>query len=229
MTARAQANLIGFAVALVVVTTVTVAGATLANDALADADRQPEATRAAEALAAHLVDDDAAHTRGRNALRAGPVSNLTAAALDDAVPPIRGRSVRVSLGGDVLLEREGSDGPVDARAVRIERRVRVVESTPRARRVGLDDRSEVVVDDHDGRVSIHVETGRFRTLTTVRAGGRVVLHDPSGLDGSYDVSVPRRRPLTVKFESSGRGGGTATVGWTARTGTVERLVVTVGA
>jgi len=229
MTPRAQANLIGFAVALVVVTTVTVAGATIANDALADADRQPEATRAAEALAAHLVDGDAAHTRGRNALRADPVSNLSAAALDDAVPPIRDRSIRVSLGGEVLVERVGSDGPVDARAVRIERRVRVVEPTSRTRSIGLEGESEVRIDDHDGRLTVHVETSSSRTVTVVRAGGRVVLHDPSGLAGRYEVSIPRRRPLTVAFESRGRGGGTATVGWSAPTGTVERLVVAVGA
>jgi hypothetical protein len=65
MTERAQAILIGFAVALVVVTTVTVAGATLASDALVDADRDPASVRAAESLAAHLVDefivDDGVH------------------------------------------------------------------------------------------------------------------------------------------------------------------------
>ncbi|MFD1684378.1 DUF7263 family protein [Halobellus litoreus] len=226
---RAQANLIGFAVALVVVTTVTVAGATLANDALADADRQPGATRAAEALAAHLVDADATHTRRRNALRASAVSNLTAADLDDAVPALRGRSVRVSLGEAVLVDREGEDVPDDGRPVVVDRRVRVERWTPETDRVALDDRAQVLVDDHDGRVTIRVETSPSRTVRTVRAGDRVVLHDPSGLDGRYDVSVPHTRPLPVAFESVGYGGGTGTVGWTARTGTVERLVVTVGA
>ncbi|QCC48431.1 DUF7263 family protein [Halobellus limi] len=229
MTERAQATLIGFAVALVVVTTVTVAGATLANDALVDANRDPASVRAAESLAAHLVDEDAAHTSGQHALDADAVSNLSSTDLDDAVPPARGRPVRVSLGGETVLEREGANGSIDARSPRIERRVRVVEATPKTRRVAVGDGAEVAVDDHDGRVSVRVETDPRRTVTTVRAGGRVVLHDPSGLAGRYDVSVPRRRPLVVAFESGGHGEGTATVRWTPRTGTVERLVVTVGA
>ncbi|WP_049986763.1 DUF7263 family protein [Halobellus rufus] len=225
--ARAQANLVGFAVAVLVVASVTVAGGALANDALSDADRQPATAHAAGALADHLVDASASHTRGANDLRRAAVSNLSAPALDAAVPPIRDRPVRVALGDDVLVERGNvGDG---SESVLVERRVLVTRTVRRGERVDLGETREVVVDDHDGRLTVEVDPTETRRVTTVSAGGRIVLHDPAGLDGRYAVAVPRQYPLRIAFDSSGFGSGTATLEWTARNASAERLAVTVGA
>ena len=233
MTARGQANLLGFAAAVVVVATVTVTGVALASDALADADRRPAATHAAERAAAHLVDADAAHTRERNVLRADRTANLTLAGLDAAVPPVRGRPVSVTLGGDTLVERDGNGNVDTARrtdaAAQVARRVRVERPVDRSVRVDLTDRGGVTLSDHTGRVAVRIDTRRTRTVRTVRADARVVLHDPSGLSGRYVVAVPETRPLTVSFESAGAGPGTVRVSWTATDASVERLVVSVGA
>jgi hypothetical protein len=229
VTARGQANLLGFAAAVVVVTTVTVTGVALASDALADADREPGVTHAAERLATHLAAADAAHTRDRNVLRAGPSRNLTAADIDAAVPPVRGRPIWISLGGDTLLERDGDDARRSDRAVRVERRVRVERAVDRTQRVDLAARDAVTLPDHTGRLVLRIDTERTRTVRTVRADGRVVLHDPAGLSGRYVVAVPEPRPLTVEFESDGGGPGTARVSWTATNASVEELVVRVGA
>jgi hypothetical protein len=229
VTARAQANLLGFAAAVVVVTTVTVTGVAIASDALADADREPRATHAAERLATHLVAADAAHTRDRNVLRAGDTANLTASDLDDAVPPIRDRSFSIVLGGDTLVERDNGDARRTDDTVRVERRVRVERAVDRSRRVDLTTRGSATLADHTGRFVLRIDTERTRTVRTVRADGRVVLHDPSGLSGRYVVSAPETRPLTVGFESDGDGPGTVHVMWTATNASVERLVVSVGA
>ena len=216
MTARGQANLVGFAAAVVVVATVTVTGVALAGDALADADRQPAATHAAEQVAAHLVDADAAHTRERNVLRADRTANLTLAGLDAAVPPLRGRPVSVTLGGNTLVERDGNGDADTARrthaAARVERRVRVERPIDRSVRVDLADRGGVTLSDHTGRVAVRIDTRRTRTVRTVRADARVVLHDPSGLSGRYVVAVPETRPLTMSFESDGAPRATAVEG-----------------
>lgn len=227
MTARGQANLLGFAAALVVVATATVTGVALAGDALADADRQPEATRAAERLAEHLVGADATHTRERNVLRGERTANLTAADIDAAVPPVRGRSLSVTLGGDPVVERGDADGA--GGAVRIERRVRVERAVDRTERVDLTARDTVTLPDHTGRIVVRVDTARTRTVRTVRADGRVVLSDPSGLSGRYVVVVPDVRPLDIGVGSSGYRSGTVQVSWTATNASVERLVVSVGA
>ena len=227
MTARGQANLLGFAAAVVVVTTATVAGVALANDALADTDRQPAAEHAAERLATHLVSAEASHTRGRNVLRADRAATLTAADLDAAVPPARTRPLSVSLGGDILVERGGDAGGTNG-AVRVERRVRVERAVDRTERVDLAGGATVTLPDHTGQVVVRIDTAPTRTVRTVRADGRVVLTDPSGLSGRYVVRVPDVRPLTLRFESGGYRRGTARVSWTATNASVERLVVSVG-
>jgi len=236
VTSRAQANLIGFAVAIVVVTTVTVAGAALANDALVDADRDPATTHAADDLAAYLVAADASHTRGPNVVRSAAVRNLTASDLEAAVPSLRGRSIRVTLGGDVLVERGSPAASGDGRRVRdagferVERRVRVERPVQKTERIELSDRREVTLADHTGGVTVAVDSRRGRSVTTVRAGNRVVLHDPSGLAGEYSVAVPDTRPLALAFDADDPYvAGAATVSWRARNASVERLVVTVGA
>jgi hypothetical protein len=249
VSARGQANLIGFAAAVLIVTTVTVAGVALADDALVDADRDPATTHAAETLAAYLVDGDAPHARRQNVLRASALPGLNASALDDAVPPIRDRSLRVTLGDRVLVERDGPDGALghaadgDARSVRAERAVRVerlvsVERTSTRRAtVDLSERRTVAVDDHVGRIAVTVRADDA-AVTAVRAGDRVVLSDPSGLDGQYAFVSPRTRPLSVEFESDADRAsipsrpvpdpGEATVTWRATNASVERLAVVVG-
>lgn len=227
MTARGQANLLGFAAAVVVVATVTVTGVALASDALADADRQPTATHAAERLATHLIAADAAHTRDRNVLSADPTRNLTAAELDAAVPPVRGRSLSITLGGDTVVERDG-DAPRTDDAVRAERRVRVERAVNRTKRVDLRTRRTLTLPDHTGRVVMRIDTEPTRTVRTVRADGRVILHDPSGLSGRYVAGVPAARPLTLEVESDGDGPGTVGVSWTETNATAAELVVRVG-
>ncbi|WP_147435575.1 hypothetical protein [Halobellus sp. Atlit-38R] len=236
MTSRAQANLIGFAVAVVVVTTVTVAGMALANDALVDADRDPATAHAADDLAAYLVDADAAHARGPNVVSSAAVRNLTASDLEAAVPSLRGRSIRITLGGDVLVERSAPAASGDGRRARdagferVERRVRVEHTVQNTERIELSERREVTLADHTGDVTVAVDPRRGRSVTTVRAGNRVVLHDPSGLAGEYSVAVPDAYPLVLAFDADGPYvAGAATVAWHTRNASVERLVVSVGA
>ena len=110
-----------------------------------------------------------------------------------------------------------------------ERRVRVERSVTRTQRADLTARGAVTLPDHAGPVVIRIDTERTRTVRTVRADGRVVLHDPSGLSGRYAVTVPDTRPLTLDVGSDGDGPGTVQVSWTATNASVEELVVRVGA
>lgn len=232
MTTRAQANLLGFVAAVVVVTTVTVAGVALAGDALADADRQPAATHAAERLSTHLVAADAAHTRGPNVLRADRTANLTVADLDREVASIRGRPVSVSLGDETIIERGNITGDAALRspdAVRVERQVRVERDIQRTERIDLTEQAGRTLSDHTARVIVRIDTHRTRTVHTVRADGRVVLHDAAGLSGRYAVRVPDVRPLDVDIGSDGDGPGAVTLSWTATNASVEQMVVSVGA
>lgn len=236
-TDRAQATLIGFAVAAVVVVTVTVGGVAIADDALADAERAPARTHAAERLAAHLVAVDGAHAREPNVLREAALANLTLADVDAAVPPVRDRAVRVSVGDRVLLARGGLADSAgvgdDAPSSRVVRRVRIEREKPRTERVDLEDRRSITLDAHAGDAALRIDPAPGQSVTTVRADGRVLLHDPDGLDGRYAVSLPSVHPLEVAFAVRGTPAlgrsGTVTVRWAAASGRTEPLEVIVGA
>jgi hypothetical protein len=220
--ARGQANLLALAAALVLVTTATVGSVALADRALGAADRDPAARHAAEVLGNRLVAADADHTRRANVVSRAALRALNASDLDRLAPPVRGRAVRVRLGDETLVERGDPDGPTVRRLVRIERH----ES--RTTSVNLRERSSVSLSGRVERVRLSVSTVGNATLTTVRANERVVLYDPSGLDGEYVVSVPPVSPPRLSFVVRGEPEGTVTVEWRETNATTAPLEVTVG-
>ncbi|MFC7172959.1 hypothetical protein ACFQL0_05555 [Haloplanus litoreus] len=84
---RGQTNLIALAVALVLLTGATVVGVTLADSALAGADRDPVERHAATAVADRLTAADSRITVRANALNATAVDALNASRLSDLAPP----------------------------------------------------------------------------------------------------------------------------------------------
>ena len=187
---RAQANLLGFAAAVVIVVTVTVAGAALAGDALADADRQPAAAHAADRLSAHLVAADATHTREANVLRADRTANLTLDDLDGEVPPARGRAVAVSLGGETVVERGAVGAATGEGVARFQ--AAAVGSAPRPdggrRRVPPRARATASPRSHARAYPI-ARRRRGRTLAPTRSHAAVRPDGPSGAAATLAYSV----------------------------------------
>lgn len=217
---RGQANLAAVAVALVVLTTVTGLSLALADGAFASAQRDPGERRAAVALSERLVAPSSPLTAGANVLREGRVDGLTAASLDADFPVAQGRDVRVRLGDRVLVERGDPAGTTVRRIVLVERR-QTVGITAESDRLTLPRRSD--------SATVRLDPPAGTTVTTVRANGRVVLYDPSGLDGSYDVDLSRYDTTTLTVEHSGPfpPGSLAVTYYPTRT-TKAELVVTVG-
>jgi len=63
------------------------------------------------------------------------------------------------------------------------------------------------------RADLRLRPPANTTVTTVRANERVVLHDESGLEGRYTVSLSRHRTVDLRFDASGplsRGNVTVT-------------------
>lgn len=220
---RGQANLLALVAALVLLTTAAVGSVALADRALGDADRNPGARHAAEAVSARLVAADANHTRRANVANGTAIRALNASELDRLAPPVRGRAVRVRLGNETIVERGDPDGPTVRRLVRVERYER------RSVSVDFSRRASVSLPDRVRRVGIDASTRGNTTLSTVRANDRVVLHDESGLEGEYVVSVPPVAPPRLSFAVEGGRDGRATVRWAETNATTERLAVTVDA
>lgn len=218
---RGQANLLAVAVALIVVTAVTVVAVALADGALADATRDPEERRAAERLGDRLVAGESGTALRANVVNETAVRELSAADLDRLAPVVAGRSVRVRLDGGTVVERGDPAGGVTVRRV-----VRAGERVERSSVHDLGENRTVQLPERTPRARLSFGVGS--TVRTVRADGRIVLHDPGGLTGTYDVRVSRFDDVTLSFDAVGDVEGSVTVSRYPVNATATTLEVTVG-
>jgi hypothetical protein len=218
---RAQANLVAVAVGLILLTVVATAAVTLADGALAGADRDPRERHAAAALADRLVAPDSPVTERANAVNESAARNLTAADVDALAPAVENRSVAVGLGGETILARGDPSGGTTVRRV-VLAGTRVTQS----RTVSLSERARL--PNRTDRLRIRIDPGGNTTVHTVRVNDRVVLYDPDGLSGTTTVETTRLANATVRFGTGGNSSGTATVTGYPLDATATTLEVTVG-
>ncbi|WP_254537002.1 DUF7263 family protein [Halomarina litorea] len=193
---RAQANLPALAVALVLVTVTAGLGLSLADGAFADARREPAERAAAVGLSERLVSDASPLTTRGNVLNGSEVDRLSDDRFVALFPASEGRAVRVRLDGETLVERgDPAGGTTMRRVVLVERRQSVTVSRVPGDRIALPRRTP--------RATLGLTPPPATNLTTVRANGRVVLHDPSGLRGTFDVTLSRYETTHLAFEHAG--------------------------
>ncbi|MFB6167565.1 MAG: hypothetical protein ABEJ43_01835 [Haloferacaceae archaeon] len=196
MSRRGQSNLLSVAVAVVLLVTATGLAVAVADDALVRADRDPVARHAAAATADRLVANASPTTRRANVLRGARAANLTAADVDALSPPARGYPLVVRLDGRTLLARGSPAGPTVRRHVRVAR-------TERVRATYVANGTRIAVPAGVDRVDVRVRSGANTTLSTLRADGRIVLHDPNGLAGTATVRLSPYGPTTLRAPTTG--------------------------
>jgi hypothetical protein len=221
---RGQTNLVVLAAALLLVTTVTGVSLAVADGALAGADREPLDRRAAVAVADRLVAADAPNTTRGNVLNRSSALSLTASDVDRLAPSARGRPLRVRLGDRTLVER---GDPTDG--VTIRRVVLVANRTTERRTITLADTDGVTLPRRTPRVTLRIAPDAATTVETVRANGRVVLHNRSGLSGTYTVSTSRFETARFTFAAGDDPRGRVAVSYYPARTTKAVLEVTVGA
>lgn len=196
---RGQINLPALAIALLALTATAVLALAIADQAFAHADRDPGDRRVAAALAERIVADESPLTDRQNVLRASALENLDPTRLRSAFPVVGERQVRVRV-AEWTVDRGDPTGGASVRRVVLVRRPQAVELDP-----ALDD-GETTLPRRTARVTLTVDPSvgpGGTTIRTVRANGRVLLHDPGGLDGTYDVRVSRFDTVTLTFEGAG--------------------------
>lgn len=193
---RGQATLPALAVALLVVTTGAVLAFTLADGAFAGAERDAAERRAAVALAERLVAPGSPLTD-----RANAVNRTAARAFDSAdlagLSGVGDHAVRVRLADRTLVTRGTPAGGVSVRRIVLVENRTAASYRPRLR----DDR--ITLPRRTPRVRLRLDPPPSTSIRTVRANGRVVLHDPAGLDGRFAVRVSRFETTTLRFEATG--------------------------
>ncbi|WP_226012194.1 DUF7263 family protein [Halomicrobium salinisoli] len=197
---RAQTSLPSIALALLVLTTTTGLCLALADGAIGAADRDAGERRAATSLAAALVDADSPLTDRANVLNGTRLAAFDEAELSGDYPVADEWDVTVRVGERTAASTGGATGGTTARRLVsvTDREVRTVDPTMGwGRRVTLPRRSAAA--------TVELRPGDA-TVETVRANDRVVLHDPDGLNGTYDVALSRFETTTFRLEAEGELG-----------------------
>jgi hypothetical protein len=101
--------------------------------------------------------------------------------------------VRVRVDGETVARTGDVAGGTTVRRI-----VLVADRRERTVTPDLDGRDRVTLPRRTPWVAVAVSPSAG-TVRTVRANGRVVLHDPDGLTGQYRVDVPRRTTATLAF------------------------------
>ncbi|WP_299264419.1 DUF7263 family protein [Halorientalis sp.] len=194
---RAQTNLPALAVALLVLTITAGVGMALADGAFASAERDAEDRRVAVALSERLVGPTGWLTTRANVLNATAVENLTDARLRNGYPVIGDRAVRVRLDNRTLVETGTPGGGTTIRRI-----VLVRETQTRSYEPALDVGNTTTIPRRTGRVRLRLDPAPRTAIHTVRANGRVVLHDPSGLRGTVTADLSRLETTRLAFSTN---------------------------
>lgn len=197
---RAQSNLVTLAVALLVVSATTVLVVAVADGAIGRAQRDVGERRAATALAERLVAPDAELTARANVLNGTAVDRFDASRLRSAYPVSRSGAVRVRLDDRVLAETgDPTGGTTIHRVVLVQRR----ESVTRTPRLSPDNDFGTTLPRRTPRIRLRIDPPAGTTVESVRANGRVVLANASGLTGTFTVRVSRFETTRLRFETTG--------------------------
>ena len=195
---RAQMNLPALGVALLIVTAVAGMSLGIADGAYRRADREPGERRVAVALSERLVSGENPYTARANVVNGTRLDRLNAARLAAAFPVVEGHDVRLRLGDRTLV----ATGPIgDAATIR--RLVLVRSMEPRTVRISQGPDHATTVPRRTERVTLDVDPPGGTRVTTVRANGRVVLRNESGLEGRFDVRVSRLDTAELTFDAEG--------------------------
>jgi hypothetical protein len=191
-------NMPALAMALLVVTSVTVVSLGLADRAYLSAERDADERRVAIALSERLVAADSQVATRANVLDDDALAELNATRLRDQFP-VTGDDVAVRLGERTLAAAgDPTDGTTVRRIVLVENRT-AASLTPR---LSASD-SAVTLPRRSPRVEIELSPPSESKVGVVKANEKVVLRNESGLEGRFEVRLSRFETTTLTFEADG--------------------------
>jgi len=195
MNERGQTTLPAVGLALVLLTAVTALSVAMADSAITGADRTPDERRVAAAIADRLVAADGPLGDRANVLNESRTERFDGSKLRQVAPPAEGYAVTVSLDG----ERIASSGdPVGGTTIR---RL-VLFERPRSEMLEPDGSTATVPRRADA-ATVTLSPPNGTTIRTVRANDRAVLHNASGLSGTFEIALVPGETTTLRFQTAG--------------------------
>jgi hypothetical protein len=195
---RGQTSLPALGLALLVLTAATFLGVAVAHGALAGADRAALDRQAAVALSDRLTAGDARLTLRENTLNASRLDDLSASALRGRYGLDPDADVSVRLDDRTLASAGQPRGGVTVRRV-----VLVARHGDRTFEPSLDGTRAVTLPRRVDSVTLTLSPDAGTTVRRIRANGRVVLQNASGLDGTFDVAVSPYETTRLRVDAVG--------------------------
>lgn len=222
-TPRAQASLPALAVALLILSGVTVMALVVADGVLAGADREPGERHAASSLAERLVSADGPIAVRENVLDDSALSTLDASSIERRFPVVRDEAVRVTVGDRTILSDPNARGGTTVRRIVVLSETDRRSITPR-----FGGPAAVTLPRRTDSATLTLDPPNGTTVWSVRANDRVLLYDPSGLSGQYDLDLSRFETTRLRFAGPGPlHRGNVTLEYPVERRTRAILVVTV--
>lgn len=221
-TRRGQTTLPAVGLALVLLTAVTALSVAMADSSIAGADRTPDERRAAAAIADRLVAADGPLGDRANVFNKSRTATFNESKLRRVAPPAEEYAVAVSLDGErIASSGEPASGTTIRRLVLLER--------PRAETL-VPGGSTATIPRRADRARVTLSPPNGTTIRTVRANERVVLHNDSGLNGTFEVALIASETTQLRFQTVGvLPAGAIRIVYDAPQTTKTTLAVTVDA
>ncbi|WP_340099959.1 DUF7263 family protein [Salinibaculum salinum] len=194
---RAQLSLPALGLAFLVLTAVTVLGVAVADNAVVSSERSALDRQATVALSDRLVSTDGPLAVRANVLEESAVATLNQSTLRTQYGLAADADARINLAGETIVET----GDVDSTSS-IERLVVVEERRNRTLTPSFAAGNSVTLPRRTGRIQLSIHPSANTTVSTIRVGDQVVLHNESGLRGNFTVSVSRLENAEISFESN---------------------------
>lgn len=186
-------NLLSLVAALVGLTLLLAGSLVVVEGIFTGAEHDAGERATALTVSEGLVDGE--HAKRSNVLSPASVDEINTETLRELGADER-HAIGVRIDGEsVAAVGDPTDGTTVRRIVMLERTERVEEHP------GSDD---VTLPSGVDSATVRVDSGSRATIETVRVDGRVVLHDPGGLDGRFTVDVPRQENATMSVEADDR-------------------------
>jgi len=192
---RAQTTLPSVAVALVVLTVVTAIGIAMADSAITGAERTPDERRVAAATADQLVTADGPLGERANVLNSSLIATFDSARLQEITQSASAYDIDVRLDGTTVA---ASGNPTDGAT--IHRLVLVEETTEESLE---PDGTAVTIPQRADSATITLTPPDGASVWTVRANDRVLLHNESGLRGTFEVELVPYETTELRFQTAG--------------------------
>ena len=195
-------------------------GLFVADTAITGADRDPDERRVAAAIAAQLVAADGPLADRANVLNDSELDAFDDATLRDVSEATTQYAVAVRLNGTTIgATGEPTEGPTIRRLVLVEERN---EETL------VPERTTATLPRRVSSATVTLTPPNGTTIRTVRANEQVVLHNESGLQGTFDLRLATYETTDLRLQAVGDlPDGAVEISYDAPRTTKATLAVTV--